>query len=1226
MNASIGYQMTKDNLIDKYHRFVDNTKIGKAVDGKISTFKNEANEFGRIAAGTTLGIGGGIKSIFSNIGRLLKIPKVRRNNSRTSDTNEMNEAYSTALRKSKDPIYAVLSSIATGINRQNDTARNTLNILGGNEKGELDEKNKEAYPSLFYKMIDGIKNMGNGAKKVGMSAAAAVLGALGLGTMGFGAWSLFRNAKNKVKRAKEEGLASALMRSDAEQDYDINGNEKSRTTKALDRMGDGTVATKTIVNGAHIFKSSLNVAKKAASIPFKLISKIAPNATKNTAKVAKNSIKFNGIGDMVKQVMGKIASIFSKLPGGIGKSIISKMGSVSKTVTDCFTKVLSRMGCKGVSQAAAKGAGKSIPFANIFLAVADLANSLFDGLRNAGKIFMVDESKVTWVMRLVSALVEVIPSIISGLLCMLGSLIPGLGVAAVGIDIIRAFIDRKWLVTTIYKTFCTESALKKLEAKQAEFAEEAEEMGTTAERYAEYQKSHSGLKNKIVDLLTSDAKQRARDAKILFGDDPNAMEKLAEFEENQKDRDTNIKNLPYKRGKNLIENIAKFAAEVVSESKDWYAIYNQWCVGGKLGKLATKAISNAVKYRLDKAKLDEIYNSASNNAKLKIVAFNTIDVKTFLTSKECANAVADGVCIDTTPAPGAVGKNKPSFFKRLFGKKPTEKEESSYDDTLEISIANKVSKLVEAFLRYFFKVTGLEQIEPLSALGIRQNSFVSDVRIVIHKVMIDAKKQSDQELKFEHQASKNKINNGPNNNATGPMGDNLSDKGFGSSDSSKNNQTGGNGYKGPNNFSYSSNFEKPFENKDDAVKAAAEKEEELNSSPATMEDFKTRYPNISKINDYNDANKVFHDKTHRAEIEREILSLLNSGDNALIAYFANKVGSGWNKGSGKVNDLNSLDPRFKEKVDAMLASKFNTKGQLDEENGKTLAEMGIGIRETIRSPLLQLAYFSKTRAGNGVTDMLMKMAGISEGWNWGKNYDPVTWTLGSNHADGKAIDFNINENNTEQIRMVGSAANSQQLNWGGDWSDRKDYPHVQDNDAPLNNVNLSKYGGISDSQAAAMANYSNNSGIAQQHFAKGGIVIGAPEGDKVPIKANGGEMVLTRPQQTVLFGFLKDVANKYVKGEPVAKLKKNPFTISDERTIEMINEALEIQKKIYEEQVRHDGVTEKLLGAIVTLMQALGGGTPGPTGGGFSRRRIRENIQEISSILTDGALANASGL
>ncbi len=1241
-----------EQLIGKLPKLPNNVVEFKPSNEE-ETWQNAANNKG---SGTSK-----FKAMLGSIGKFLRIPKIRRANREGDDTNEMNDAYSRTIRSTKNPVLASLASLCAGINRQNTTMRTISQVMGVNEKGEIDEKNKEAYPSLFLKMINGIKKLGSDKdKKPGKvkkvidaikNWGGAGLGgvATGIGALATGAGTVW-GIKRLIERTKNEGLMSALLRTNASQDFDDQGNEKTKTAKVLDKLSDPTAIAKNAVNTKNAFSLTKNLVVK------KILKKGATAGAENAAStVAKNATKFSTLGELVSKVWGKLAKILTKIPG-MG-SVTKFAGKISKFITEQVVKVATKCGVKGVTEAAAKCGGKAVPLANVFLSAWDILSSATRGWSNAPKYFGISEKDCTVWMKFSSAIVEVIPAVISGVLSMLSTALTATGIGAVagvaiaagavGIDVARAFIDFPSLAVGLWKLFQSEESKAAYEEKKAKFAEEADKYGTTTERLAQYEQNHRGLKNAIVNAFTINEKIAQRDAQVLFGDDPNAMEKylrLKEERNKEKEDEKSQKGVAYKKGSTLVSEIGTFTKRLINKTKDWYGIYSQWCANGTLGKLVEAKIKNAVIKQLKRAKLDKVYDGSSYEVKKSIAKFNDQMLTDFLSSRECAAAIADAYIEDDGLVPGSV---KPK--KGLFAWWSKKKVDDSDEGILKRNIANKVSKLIAAFIEYFFKITELKEIGSATEFGISQNTFSAEVIKCINDTMSNEKKAAKQEKKFEDKAKQNKINDGPKQYSQEiPSGDNLSDKGFDSTTSNVKSSKDSNsdGYNGPNTFNYSKEFNRAYETKDDAAKAAKAKEEELNSSPAMMEDIKSRYPFLSQIKDYKDANAVFHDNAHYNEVSREVKSLLNSGDNALIAYFAEKIGSGWSHGGGQVTDVNALSPGFRKKIEAMLSSKYNENGEIDEKNGKKLSEYGINVRESVRSPLLQLAYFSKSRTAKGVTDMLLKLAGISGGWMWGDNNSAVTQTLASAHAYGTAADFTVNKD--EQIKMLGKAANQHNLDWGGDWSKFKDYPHVQSNgddvgDQPRNNVDLSKYSGIPSSQTAAMSGYRNDdanqrrmpmiggmpSNIAQQHFAKGGIVIGAPEGDKVPIKANGGEMVLTRPQQTVLFGFLKDVANKYVNGEPVAKLKKNPFAISDEKTVDMINEALEIQRKIYAEQVRHDGVTEKLLSAIVSFMEAFGGVMcSGLVPGRFSsgKGRIRENIQDISSTLTSGALANASGI
>ena len=116
-------------------------------------------------------------------------------------------------------------------------------------------------------------------------------------------------------------------------------------------------------------------------------------------------------------------------------------------------------------------------------------------------------------------------------------------------------------------------------------------------------------------------------------------------------------------------------------------------------------------------------------------------------------------------------------------------------------------------------------------------------------------------------------------------------------------------------------------------------------------------------------------------------------------------------------------------------------------------------------------------------------------------------------------------------------------------------------------------------------------------------------------------MVLTKTQQTALFNKLKKYEYQdTVKGasarNPVT-LNESPLVSNDKDTLVILNQAIEIQNKIYEEQTRHNKVSEEFFGAMMQFMTAF---LSGKARGGYT-----ENKPAMTSSLENGSYDIASG-
>lgn len=285
-------------------------------------------------------------------------------------------------------------------------------------------------------------------------------------------------------------------------------------------------------------------------------------------------------------------------------------------------------------------------------------------------------------------------------------------------------------------------------------------------------------------------------------------------------------------------------------------------------------------------------------------------------------------------------------------------------------------------------------------------------------------------------------------------------------------------------------------------------------------------------------------------------------------------------------DMGTLTPSFREKWEALI-------------NDPEIIAAGINPKVTgARRPLAtQLALYTKGRADPNILDIAAKSAGFKEGKNfWADQTKQVTWTLKSKHLGGNAIDIDTRNLSKDQLELLGKKAKEYGIEWGGLWPKKqKDEPHFEDS-APV------------------------------QSFSRGGIVSGKRDmlyGDKVKARLNPKEMVLNETQQASLFGLIKSAENKLrSSGQSIHATFKNPFIKDTEMTNEMIDKALLIQSKIYEEQKRHNNIAEKFFEALIKMI-ATSMNTPNTNIGSSNKRNVEESF---SDSLIDGAKAIAAGL
>lgn len=351
--------------------------------------------------------------------------------------------------------------------------------------------------------------------------------------------------------------------------------------------------------------------------------------------------------------------------------------------------------------------------------------------------------------------------------------------------------------------------------------------------------------------------------------------------------------------------------------------------------------------------------------------------------------------------------------------------------------------------------------------------------------------------------------------------------------------------------------------------------EEANAS------FAEKYPEFAKLNSPQDAQKAFNNPELYKKLEQEAMQMFKSNDKEAIKKVYDKIND--KKLGHQSKDVNQLNPGFKSKLNSFTKEVLGSMG------------LNLSVTEGKRNPFTQFAYFSKGRADRELADYTLNLAGFGGLKWWGGDNSINTKTLNSNHLDGNAIDFNVSKFSQQQLANIGKIAGKNRIEWGGNWPGGWDKPHFEDKD---------KGGQVS---------------VNAQKFATGGIVKGDSKfGDKVPIKVNSGEMVLTKGQQKALFQAINKMAGEY--NNPV-NLKESPLVTNDKQSLKLINEAIEIQKAIYAEQTRHNGIAEKFYNYIMTIL----GSSPLATQLKESTMK-KEDIKEFSDELMNGAFKNAVGM
>ena len=362
--------------------------------------------------------------------------------------------------------------------------------------------------------------------------------------------------------------------------------------------------------------------------------------------------------------------------------------------------------------------------------------------------------------------------------------------------------------------------------------------------------------------------------------------------------------------------------------------------------------------------------------------------------------------------------------------------------------------------------------------------------------------------------------------------------------------------------------------------------------------FEEKYPTFAEIKNPSEAVRYFTDPKTYKTLEAEAQSMFDSNDMKAIKVVFSKIND---KIVGRQSkDISILNNSFRRKLKDMMS---------EDEWPKDLP-----INETKRNPFTQFAYFSKGRASDKMADDILKLAGFGGLKFWGGDNSKNTWTLNSNHLEGNAVDFNLNKLDKSSVASLGEIAKRKGIEWGGNWTNHQDLPHFEDKDA-------------------------------QQRFANGGIVqrLGTDEkigyvkpinhlkdfGDKTLTRLNPGEMVLNKKQQTALFNKIKHYEyEESVKGttarHPV-RLSESPMVTNDRDTLIILNKALELQSKIYQEQTRHNKVSEDFFENLMKVLSTMMS-DPLLINKINNKGKYKEQIDDVSSDLIDGAYRNASGI
>jgi peptidoglycan L-alanyl-D-glutamate endopeptidase CwlK len=268
-----------------------------------------------------------------------------------------------------------------------------------------------------------------------------------------------------------------------------------------------------------------------------------------------------------------------------------------------------------------------------------------------------------------------------------------------------------------------------------------------------------------------------------------------------------------------------------------------------------------------------------------------------------------------------------------------------------------------------------------------------------------------------------------------------------------------------------------------------------------------------------------------------------------IEELADKIKDPHSMGQNK--SVDSLSPEFSNRVKAFLAS-------------PEAREKGITIREARRSPLTQLAYFTKGRAyDEGFIHRMFKKAGFSGG-AWSPRVQN-TQTLGSEHFAGDAVDFEDHGKGEAYYREIAPIAKKYGLEWGGDWPGWKDYPHFQ---LPKNDNAIGYKGPPNQAENASDEEMQRADGEGYRYY-------------------NNKASITTKERLSSTQGTIRTPDYMGTTTNTALHLKESPVITSDKILINQINNAINIQNAIYSEQKRHNNVSENFFNSLIVLLQEM---------------------------------------
>jgi peptidoglycan L-alanyl-D-glutamate endopeptidase CwlK len=328
---------------------------------------------------------------------------------------------------------------------------------------------------------------------------------------------------------------------------------------------------------------------------------------------------------------------------------------------------------------------------------------------------------------------------------------------------------------------------------------------------------------------------------------------------------------------------------------------------------------------------------------------------------------------------------------------------------------------------------------------------------------------------------------------------------------------------------------------------------------------------VDKIKSPEQASLFFYNNAEQAS--NQLQNMLYNGEYGEIERLANNIKDP--AAMGQNANIDSLEPEFRQRVENFL-------------NSPEAQAKGVRLREARRSPLTQLAYFTKGRAPDvGFIHHMFKKAGFSDGaWD---PYIQNTQTIGSKHFLGQAIDIEDGGKGESFYREIAPIAKKYGLAWGGDWQGFEDYPHFE---MPRNDSDIGYSGPPKDTGLYPEITTQRADGYGNNRFGEARLI------GRLPTTSS----VSNRYQQDDYLGTTTSTA---------LHLKESPVITSDKELINQINAAINIQKSIYDEQRRHNSVSENFFTSLINLLTEINRGSSQQT----SRGGDNSQLSTLSAIM-----------